>query len=600
MKKPRPLFRLALAAVALLAALSVPPAASASAAKANPEFDRWLDAFTLDWVRLQPTLATGKEYFSAEEQDRLDRDLTMPSEEFAQRLATFAQRGLDELAGFDRASLSPAQRVSASTLRWQLGQAVGDARFFNYFYPFNQIIGAQSGLLLYLDNAHLVRNVREAETYAARVEKIPRAIEAMIATTRRREETRGIRAPRAILEATIGQMERIIAPAPADFVLVTSLARRTAAMPDFPAADRERLVATVTGLVEAQVYPAYRRALALLRDQLTRAVPDAGLGQFRGGAEAYAWYLRKFTTTDYTPEQVHALGLEQVAAIEAEMDTLFRRLGFADGTIQQRYERLQAREQPPGTDDEGRAFMLAAYEKQIRYAEERAAEIFDLRPRAPVVVKRESPFTEATGAAHYTQPSKDGSVPGIFWATLPSRPFPVVSLRSLTYHEAVPGHHFQFALQLEQDDLPRFRRDAIFGFMTAYGEGWALYAEKLADEQGWYGDDLVGRIGYLASSLFRAKRLVVDTGLHAKGWTREQAIAYGMPRSEVERYMVWAGQACSYKIGELKILELRARAQRELGGKYSLKEFHNVVLRTGGVPLAVLEEVVDEWIAEKR
>lgn len=256
MKKPRPLFRLALAAVALLAALSVPPAASASAAKANPEFDRWLDAFTLDWVRLQPTLATGKEYFSAEEQDRLDRDLTMPSEEFAQRLATFAQRGLDELAGFDRASLSPAQRVSASTLRWQLGQAVGDARFFNYFYPFNQIIGAQSGLLLYLDNAHLVRNVREAETYAARVEKIPRAIEAMIATTRRREETRGIRAPRAILEATIGQMERIIAPAPADFVLVTSLARRTAAMPDFPAADRERLVATVTGLVEAQVYPA--------------------------------------------------------------------------------------------------------------------------------------------------------------------------------------------------------------------------------------------------------------------------------------------------------------------------------------------------------
>lgn len=584
----------------LLPLLALLVSAAGLRAAPNAEFDRWLDAFTLDWVRRQPTLSTGKDYFPADEQDRLDRELTPPSEEFARELAAFAQQGLDRLARFDRASLSPAQRVSASTLRWQLEQAVGDARFYHYFYPFNQIIGAQSGILLFLDNAHLVRNVREAETFVARAEKIPRMIDAMIATTRRRETEGGIRAPRAILEATIGQMERIIKPAPADFVLVASLARRTAAAKDFPATDRERLVARITAVVENEIYPAYRRALDLLRDQLTRAVPDAGLGQFRGGAEAYAWYLRKYTTTDYSPEKVHAIGLEQVAAIEAEMDTLFRRLGLAEGTIQQRYDALQAREQPPGTDDEGRAFMLAQYEKQIRFAEAKAAEIFDLRPKAPVVVKREPPFSEPTGAAHYTQPSKDGSVPGIFWAVLPARPFPVVSLRSLTYHEAVPGHHFQFALQLEQDDLPRFRRDAIFGFMTAYGEGWALYAEKLADEQGWYGDDLVGRIGYLASSLFRAKRLVVDTGLHVKGWTREQAIAYGMPRSEVERYMVWAGQACSYKIGELKILELRAKAQRELGAKFSLREFHNVVLRTGGVPLAVLEEVVDDWIAGAR
>lgn len=585
----------------LLSTLAVCCAAlAAGAADAPPSFDAWLERFTLDWVRRQPGATTGKGYFPAAEQDQLDRELTPVTEKFARELAAVAQHGLGELQQFDPAKLTASQRVSAAVLKWELEQAVGDVKFWDYFYPFNQIIGAQSGIVLFLDNSHPIQNVRDAENYLARIEKIPAMLDDLIAETRVREQRRGIRAPKFILEATIAQMERLIEPAPADFILVSSLARRAGEAKDFPAADRARLVAATTAEVERALYPAYRRAIALLREQLARAGDTAGLSQFSGGAEAYAWYLRKYTTTDYTPEQVHELGLKHVAEIEREMDTILRQLGLTEGSIATRLAQLLAREQPPGTEEEGRAYMLATYEKTIRDAERRCETLFDLRPKAPVIVKREPAFTERSTAPHYTEPARDGSRPGIFWATLPAPPFPVIALRSLTYHEAVPGHHFQFALQLEMTDLPVFRRDAIFGFAAAYGEGWALYAEKLAAEQGWYEGDLVGRLGQLASARFRAKRLVVDTGLHVKGWTRQQAIDYGMGVAETERYVVWPGQACSYKVGELKILELREKARRALGEKFSLKEFHNVVLRTGGVPLAVLEQVVDDWVAGKK
>jgi uncharacterized protein (DUF885 family) len=214
-----------------------------------------------------------------------------------------------------------------------------------------------------------------------------------------------------------------------------------------------------------------------------------------------------------------------------------------------------------------------------------------------VVVKREPPFTEKSAAAHYTPPARDGSRPGIFWAPLPGPKFEIIEMRTLVYHEAVPGHHFQIALQNEMTSLPRFRRDRVFGFLSAHGEGWALYSEQLAAEQGWYEGDPKGHLGQLQDELFRARRLVVDTGLHTMHWTRQQAIDYGISASEVERYVVWPGQACSYKIGMLKILELRAKAQHELGPRFFLKEFHNTVLRAGNVPLGVLETVIDDWIA---
>lgn len=584
--------------LSLLAAAAA-TALALRAPAADAQFDAFVNATTADWVRHNPQLATDKQFFTGAEQDALDRQLTPATREFVQQNADRARTALAALKRFDRASLDASQRVSAAMLQWHLEEAINDAKFADFNYPLNQFTGAQTNVVTFLSNAHPIRRVRDAENYLARVEQIPALIDTLI-TEARRLEQRGIVPPKFILESTIAQMERLIAPAPTDNILVSSLAARAATVADFPAADRERLVSATATVVREQVYPAYRRGIAFLQGQLPRASDAAGLSQFPGGAEAYAWFLRKYTTTDYTPEQVHALGLQQVALIEREMDALFQQLALHEGTVAERIAALNLRHQPPGSEDEARAYMLRRYEEVIRDAERRCAELFDLRPRAPVVVQREPLFTEKNAAAHYTEPSRDGTRPGIFWAPLPKAPFPLVPLRSLAYHEAVPGHHFQIALQLEQTDLPRFRSDAVFGFLSAHGEGWALYAERLAAEQGWYEGDPVGRIGQLASALFRAKRLVADTGLHMKGWTRQQAIDYGLPASEVERYVVWAGQACSYKIGELKIVELREKARQALGAKFSLKEFHNLVLRTGGVPLAVLEQLVDDWIAERK
>ena len=243
---------------------------------------------------------------------------------------------------------------------------------------------------------------------------------------------------------------------------------------------------------------------------------------------------------------------------------------------------------------------MAEYTRIVRDAERRAATFFDLRPKAPVEVRREPPFTEKNAAAHYNMPAPDGTRPGTFWVPLPGPRFDMTQMRTLAYHEAVPGHHFQIALQQELAEIPRFRQSRAFGGVVAFAEGWGLYAEKLAAEAGWYDGDPRGRLGQLNSELFRARRLVVDTGLHAKHWTRQQAIDYGISVSEVERYVVMPGQACAYKLGKLEILRQRAKVQAALGVKFSLKEYHNLLLRTGEVPLTVLGRVVDDYIAANR
>jgi uncharacterized protein (DUF885 family) len=281
------------------------------------------------------------------------------------------------------------------------------------------------------------------------------------------------------------------------------------------------------------------------------------------------------------------------------MDSLFRQLGYTEGSIKDRYEKLNRDSQPPA-DSDPRPALLAKFTEILRDAERRSALVFDLRPKAPIEVRREPTFTEKTAAAHYTHPARDGSRPGVFWAPLPGPDFNILGMRTLVYHEGVPGHHFQIALQRETDTLPRFRRDGIFGGGSVFAEGWALYAEQLAAENNWYDNDPKGHLGQLQGELFRARRLVVDTGLHAKHWTRQQAIDYGIGAQEVERYVVNPGQACAYKIGMLKILELRGKAQKALGAKFNIKQFHNLVLQTGNVPLAVLEQVVNDYISEIR
>jgi uncharacterized protein (DUF885 family) len=377
-------------------------------------------------------------------------------------------------------------------------------------------------------------------------------------------------------------------------VLVTALSERLANLDGASPEQREGARAKAEKIVADSVLPAWKRGLALMRAQLPRTNDDAGIWRLKGGDRLYAAKLRRATTTDYTPAEIHAIGLAQVARIEGEMDGLLKQLGYAEGSIKDRYARMESDRQPK--DAEPRAELLARYTSILRDAEARSKLVFDVLPKAPVEVRREPALTEATAAAHYTSPAPDGSRPGIFWAPLPGPTFEISGMRTLVYHEAVPGHHFQIAIQQEAHDLPPYRRSRVFASGSAFVEGWALYAEQLAAENGWYDGDPVGRLGQLSAALFRARRLVVDTGLHAMKWTRQQAIDYGISATEVDRYVVWPGQACAYMLGRLRIEALRDKARTALGAKFDIKKFHNLVLLTGDVPLKVLEGVVDDWI----
>ncbi|WP_415908859.1 DUF885 domain-containing protein [Oleiharenicola sp. Vm1] len=561
---------------------------------ANADFDRWAESFSADWVRANPTFSTIQQYLPAAEQDALDRQLTPNTRDYRAGRVAAAKAALAELAKFDRATLSADQRTSAATIEWSLRGIVESEPFADYNFVFNQFGGLHVNTVNFLTQSHPIRNRRDIENYLARLQLVAGRIDEGIAQAKD-AAARGFLMPDFITKSVLGQFERFLAGPPHENRFVAALAERAAPLKDVTAEERAQFVATAEKITTEQILPAFRRAQAMLQEQLPHTTSAAGLCRLPGGDKAYANALKRFTTTDLTAEQIHQLGLREVARIEKEMDGYLRQLGYADGSIKERMERLEHDLQPKEADPRPR--LLAKFDSILRDAEQRAKLVFDLTPKAPVVVKREPPFTEKTAAAHYTGPAKDGSRPGIFWAPLPGPTFEIATMRTLVYHEGVPGHHFQIALQRETEGLPRYRRDGVFGGGSAYAEGWALYAEQLAAENGWYDGDLVGHLGQLDDELFRARRLVVDTGLHAFHWTRQQAIDYGIKASEVERYVMNPGQACAYKIGMLKILELRAKAQRALGPKFEIKKFHNLVLQTGNVPLAVLEQVVDGWIA---
>ena len=564
----------------------------------DPAFDQWADALTVETMRATPTGATASQFFSGAEQDALDRQLTPITKAHRAARVAKAKAALAELARFDRAKLDAEQRISAAIIEWSLKGTVDSEPFADFNFTFSQFGGLQVSLVNFLSQTHPIRNKRDIENYLVRLGLVAAQMDEGIAQARD-AATRGFLMPDFITKSALGQFERFLGDTPAKNVFVASLEERAAKLQDVTAAERAAFAAVAEKVTTEQIIPAFRRAQALLQEQLPRTTSDAGLWRLPGGDKAYANALRRFTTTDMTPDEIHALGLSEVARIEAQMDGLLRQLGYAEGAINARMEKLNLSLQP-AADPDPRAGLIKRYEDMLADALKRSEAVFDIRPKAPCVVKREPPFTEKTAAAHYTGPARDGSRPGVFWAPLPGPVFKIVNMRTLVYHEAIPGHHFQIALQRETDSLPRYRRDGIFGGGSAYAEGWALYAEQLATENNWYEGDSVGQLGQLEAELFRARRLVVDTGLHTKKWTRQQVIDYGIPASEAERYVVFAGQACAYKVGQLKILALRAKARAALGDKFSIKEFHNVVLQSGNMPLAVLEQVLDAWVAAKK
>ena len=579
-------------------AVGVVLALAAAAAPRLPAQDRsigdFFRNFTDEWVRGNPNQAVAARYFSGPEQDRLEQQLTSAADEWQRGRIRLARQGLAELRTFDRARMTDTDRVSADVMQWQLDIVVRSEPYLDYSFPFEQFGGVNVGLVNTLTVAHPLRNEKDAVSYVARLGQVGARMDEAIAEASRLI-AKGMFPPRFIISTTLMQMRQFIALPPSQNAFVTTLDDRMAATKAIPDPRREELRTRAERIVDGQVYPAWRKAIALIEPLVTRASDEAGLWRFRGGADAYAYNLRRFTSTTLSADQIHQIGLREVARIEKEMDAILRRLGRGEGSVKDRIARLSADLSYPMAEG-SRTLIMADVEQILRDAEKRAAVLFDRRPKAPVVAQPYPRFREASAAASYAAPALDGSRPGTFQIPLRPERMTKFGLQTLVYHETVPGHHFQIALEMENEALPRFRQIRALGGISALSEGWGLYAERLAAESGWYENDLEGRLGQLDGELFRARRLVVDTGLHVKHWTRQQAIDYGIEASEVERYVVTPGQACAYMLGELKILELREKARRELGDRFSMKAFHNAALGTGTVPLDVLERQIDAYI----
>jgi len=558
----------------------------------------FFDEFSAEWMRRRPSQSTGSRYFSGPEQDRLDRQLTPETLEWRRETVEQARRGLRELARFDRARMTDAERVSADVMQWQLQIVVDGEPFSDYDFPLDQFDGANVRIPNLLTVVHPIRTESDARNYVARLREVDDRM-AEASEEAARLVAKNIRPPRFILQSTISQMQQFVGSPAAQNPLVATFVERMNGVSALSASQRQQLKDEATKVVESEVYPAWRNAIALLEAQLKAASDDAGVWRYKDGAAIYAYKLKQFTTTNMTAAEIHELGLREVRRIEGDMEEILRKLGRSEGTVKQRMEKLSADLSYPITN-EGRTRIMSDIDAMIRDADKRSDTLFDRRPKSPVIAQPYPEFRWASAAASYTAPPLDGSRPGIFQMPLRPSSMTKASLRTLVYHETIPGHHYQVAFSVENHELPKFRQVRALGGISAISEGWALYAERMVAQEGWYEGDLEGLLGQLDDELFRARRLVVDTGLHALRWTRQQAIDYGIEPSEVERYVVNPGQACSYKIGQLEIFRLRDKARTALGPRFTIKEFHNVVLSAGSVPLTVLERDVDAYIARKK
>jgi uncharacterized protein (DUF885 family) len=593
----------ALSALALTACGSVAPPAppldtAATTASAQParSISSFFTEFTDTWMRRQPSQASGSRYFSGELQGQMDALITPESDAFDRETVELARQGLQHLAGFDRQSMSEVERVSAELMAWQLQMIVDGAKFADTQFPLNQMHGANVGLPNLLTVIHPLASRDDAVSYIARLRQLDERMGEAVAAAHRRA-TQGIVPPRFILEGTIAQMRQFTAPAPAANPLVETLRSKLGVVEGIDAQALDSLAAEAAAIVETEVYPAWQLAIDELQSQLPQSTDDAGLWRLPNGAEAYAYRLRQFTSTALSADEVHEIGLREVARIEAEMDAIFKSIGRSEGSVKERSAQLKADLAYPNTDA-GRAQIMADIETMIRDAEQRADALFYIRPKSEVIAQPYPEYRWASAAASYTAPPLDMSRPGIYQMPLRADRLTRFGLRTMVYHETVPGHHFQVALSVENDSVPKFRQVRAFGGISAFSEGWALYAERLATEENWYEGDPEGRLGQLDAELFRARRLVVDTGLHAKRWTRQQAIDYGISPSEVDRYVVTPGQATSYMIGQLEIIRLRDLARSELGERFDPRAFHNLLLLTGAVPLELLEREVQRWAGQ--
>jgi uncharacterized protein (DUF885 family) len=522
---------------------------------------------------------------------------------------------LKRLRAIDPAPLNDHDRVNYETIAYALQLGVEGAKF-SYGdnalaaamgesagpYVVNQQSGDFNTVPEFLASQHSIETQADAQAYLDRLSAFAVALDQETARVKR-DAAQGVIAPDFILDTSLSQMRPFLATPAASSSLVASVAERAKAKGltgDY--------AGRATTLVDAEVYPALQRQIDAVAALRPKAGHDAGVWRLPDGEAYYAWLLKVGTSTPLTADEIHRIGLEQVDAIGVRMDELLKRQGLTQGSVG---DRIKALEEDPSQlypdTPAGRDALIAYLNGRVAAVRARLPQAFNLRLKANVVIKPVPKSIEAGAPLGYENDgSIDGSRPAAYYINLHDmKNWPRMSLPTLTFHEAIPGHVWQGAYVLESRSLPLVR--SILSGFNAYVEGWALYAEQLGDEIGMYDDDPLGRLGYLNEQRFRACRLVVDTGLHAKRWGREQAIDWlvkvtGYPRpaaqSEIDRYCAWPGQACGYKIGHTEINRLRDRAKAQLGARYTLQGFDDVVVKTAGVPLTVLDGVVARYIAQ--
>ena len=516
---------------------------------------------------------------------------------------------LNILEGFDESKLSKSQKITQKIAIFDTQNDIEAYERFKYHsYPFNQISGNHLNLVEFMTDTHPMKSLNDARNYIDRVEMFDEVLLENLSWLKAQKEQE-IFLPKFVMDHVIGQLEELIGYEDSNNPLMQIFIKKIDDM-GIVAGERAELINELSGAIKDNVKPGYQSILSFMIENYKYANQHHGVWSLPDGDDFYALRLRTYTTTDYSAAEVHEIGLQEVERIGNRMKEIFLELGYeVNKPIGEMMSDLNENPEFLYEDTPDRKeIVIKDYNQMVKDAEQDVRPYFFDFPESPVEVRAVPEYSEKTAAGGYYQsPSLDGSRPGVFYANLYDiKQTPKFGMRTLTFHEAVPGHHFQIALNLENDELTLYRR---LGYRTsAYTEGWALYAEQLGVEVGMT-KSLYDELGVLQSEMFRANRLVVDTGLHYKKWTREKAMEYmkkvtGMSdtevRVEIERYIVWPGQATSYKMGMIKILDLRDKAMKELGAKFDLRKFHSIVLDQGIVPLFILDDLIDEWINEEK
>ncbi|MCD7097358.1 DUF885 family protein [Stenotrophomonas sp. MMGLT7] len=586
------------------------PAATQARAKARPrpaaapvkqdkaaQLNRLYDAYWEASLRLNPLQATfqGDDRYNDQLPNFLSAAFRQQSHDFTvEWLGKVQAIGADGLSGQDLLSYEIFVRDANSALQAE--------KFPSWMMPVNQFynIASIAVMLGSGTGAQPFRTVQDYDNWSRRSLGIPPLFDQAIANMRQGMAA-GVVQPRVLMEKVLPQLDAIIKPNAEETLFWTPIRNMPA---DFSAEDKARISAEYKRMIEYRIMPAYRALRGFIATQYLPATRNSdGMAALPDGAAWYAYNVRQSTTSDMTPAQIHQIGLDEVARIHGQIEQVMQQVKFR-GSMQKFFKFMQTDKRFTFANEEA---LLARYRGLESKVNASVPRLFSLVPKAPFEIRPVEPYrAQSAAGGSYMRPSGDGSRPGIFYVNtydLPSRK--TWDAEDLYLHEAIPGHHFQLGLQQELEGLPKFRR---FGGETAFIEGWGLYAESLGKELGLY-EDPYSYFGYLQNELWRAIRLVVDTGLHSKGWTRQQVIDYMLHNSassqtdavaEAERYMAIPGQALAYKVGELKIMQLRQQAQAELGAAFDIREFHAEVLKDGSVPLDILQEKIERWIAAKK